>query len=126
MAARAPKSAESEAKRWQMTQDFKDSVRAELVRRGWSQAKLADEAGVSRPQVYRMFPVAPIDNEIWVSSAFAKVCRVLNMPPPMVPTAASDDEHERKLLRLARGLTPSQQQMLISFIESLLETDSDS
>lgn len=126
MASRSPKSAESDANRWQMTQQFKDLVHKELERRGWSLSRLAAEAGVSRPQVYRMFPVDPIDNEIWSSSSVAKVCRVLELDPPMVATTASDNETERKLLSLARGLSEGQQQILIKLIESLLKGGSNS
>lgn len=73
-----------------------------------------------------MFPIDPIDNEIWVSSSVAAVCRVLSMEPPMVPTASSENETERKLLSLTRSLTTEQQKMLIPIVESLLKSGGNS
>lgn len=103
----------------QMTRAWKDSVLAELSRRGWNVERLAEEIGVSRSLGYRLFPTKPADNEIWSSTAVPDVCALLGLPPPL---QAVVDETDRKILELVRELPNATKVSLVQLIESLLNS----
>lgn len=103
-----------------MTPAWKALAIAALQKKGWSREHLAKELGVDRGLMYRILPVGERDNEIWGSALVPRMCELLGLPPPLVPTEMAKDERDRQIMELVRALPPETKDSLIEFISGLL------
>lgn len=95
----------------QLTQAWKDLVRAKLKELGQDHRWLEDRIGASRAMVTHMLADAQQSSSL----AYA-VCEALGIPPP-VAVVDGVDEHEA--LDLFRRLTPRQKRHILATMELL-------
>lgn len=103
-----------------MTPAWKAAVLEALGRRKWTRSRLASELGVERSLAYRLFPTSPRDDEIHHSAVVGHVCELLGLPLPVMPTEIQRDEHDSRILELARALPTESKLSLIRLMETLL------
>lgn len=107
--------------RYQMTQEWKDDVLTALAARGKNAPWLAEQLGVRRGMVHKMFAKNPDGSMKQVSSALVpRICALLDVRHPTVATSRITDGRPDRARELVSALTPQLQELAISMLEALL------
>ncbi|MEZ0396802.1 MAG: helix-turn-helix domain-containing protein [Anaerolineales bacterium] len=111
-----------------MDRDFADWLIAQMNKRGWSQADLANAAGLNRQVIstYVNRQRRKPDSEVLVALA-----RALRLPPEVIfraagllPPVSADTEYREEFFHLLSQLSPQEQQEILELLRFKAERKS--
>ncbi len=107
--------------RWQMTESWKDQVRAQLQERGVGQDWLAQQVGAAgRGTISKLLKRTAEGAPAQVGSSLVpRICEVLGIPLPMV---SAPDEKTSRVIDLMSKSSEDMKDAIISMLEAAVKT----
>lgn len=110
-------------KRYQMTPEWKDQVRAALQTRGQSEQWLASEIARHRGiKTMKRDTINKLLRRQEASALVPDICLILGLQPPMIATPHVPDEETQRLISLAVQASPDVRRAVILILESRVRT----
>lgn len=108
------KRAYPEGPRHEMTSAWKREVMEAMLKQGISKADLARELDVTRGLITKLFATQQ------ASSLVPRICKLLNVPPPLSPTETKSESDSRVETLLGK-MTDEQKAQAIAFLEAFMK-----
>ena len=103
--------------RHEMTDAWKDDVRAALRTRGVSEQWLADQIAARRKTTMKRDTINKMLRKQKTSALVPDVCAILGLPPPMIATPPVPDEETKRAIDLVLKATPDVRRAVLLLLE---------